>query len=194
MGRGKMRVSETPGTYNIVYLEGSDKDGNPIENLPDEWNDRRLLVTMLEGIGWVVSCNHEATTEPGRYYTNRPMKKSGAARVALGQHLAVWGFGMHANLHRALVQVQPIKVHRDANRDFVRDGDNTQVGIFGINQHTTQTKGSGPLVGKWSAGCLVGRHYHEHLEFMRHLYGDLRYRADTKGFKFDTAIIKAIDL
>jgi hypothetical protein len=53
------------------------------------------------------------------------------------------------------VQCADIKVFRDLNEDFERDGDETFVGIFGINQHWGFDL---PLnsIGNASAGCLWG--------------------------------------
>lgn len=150
---------------NIVYLEGVTYNTLKVNpNTLDYWNDTRLII---RDSGEIVHCA-EATTEPGYYYTVRPMNSKGAARIKLGQHLDVWKIGKHKNREDALVQVAPITVHRDRNKDGSRVGDALDTGLFGINQHTTGFfRGWLPgRIGRWSAGCLVGRDPRQHKRFM----------------------------
>lgn len=177
--------------YNIVYIEGMDADCTLNDDKPNHFNDRRLILEVVEKpriIG-----NWEATTEPGDYYTINPMNPGGAARIAFGQYQA-WRVGMHGNKgkHEALVQVAPVRVHRDFNKDYKRTGDKITEGIYGINQHwgydLPVTK-----VYNSSAGCLVGRATESHKQFMRLVKSDRRYIADSK-YIFHTTIIPGDDL
>jgi peptidoglycan hydrolase-like protein with peptidoglycan-binding domain len=69
--------------YNIVYIEGMNEDWSLNSDTANEFNDRRIVIEIVEGVPKVV--NHwQATTEPGRYYTNNPMNPGGAARIKLG--------------------------------------------------------------------------------------------------------------
>lgn len=184
MKRQGYRLFTEPHNVNIVYIEGMDIDGEVNTDEPNQFNDLRLLIDnnfRLLG-NWV------ATTEPGRFYTLNPMNKKGAARIAFGQYEA-WQIGTHGNSepHEALVQVKPVKVYRDANKDFIRTNDALDSGLFGINQHWGYDLPETNL-GKASAGCLVGRSRKGHREFMALIKSDIRYQKN-KNFVFTTAII-----
>lgn len=175
------RISE----LNIVYLEDANADTwQPVQKQeqPDAWNDVRVLVTS-EG---EVLMSAQATVEPGRYYTENPMNKHGAFRIANDiQFLRSWTIGSHKK-QLALVQCRPVIGYRDGNQDYIRPGDYLDEGIFGINQHTTGDDSSALVpekVGKWSAGCLVGRYASTHYNvFMPAL-------KKTGKSQFDTAIV-----
>lgn len=191
-------VARFPGFVNIVYLEGSDKNGRHNADRMDEWNDRRIIF-QIDGAGRpVIKLNVEATTEPGRFYTDHPLNKMGAARIALEQFKS-WHVGMHhANLkpprkHEALVQAANITVFRDKNKDGFRTGDPTQVSSgLGINQHSG-LNASASSIGKSSAGCLVARRDADHKKFMAQVKKDPRYLANN-GYLFITTIIGGDDL
>ncbi len=187
----KYVIFTTPKQYNIVYIEGMNANCTLNDDVPNHFNDRRILLEIVDKpriIG-----NWEATTEPGDYYTENPMNINGAARIAFGQYQA-WRVGYHGTRvkHQALVQVSPVKVHRDFNKDYKRTGDLITTGIYGINQHwgydLPVTK-----VYNSSAGCLVGRATESHKQFMRLITSDRRYIAD-KNYIFHTAIIPGDDL
>ncbi len=139
---------------NIVILEDSDVNGKPVAfNSLDTWDDRILLV---KNTGEVV-VNSAGTCEPGYYYTHNPMNTRGAARIALGFQADIWCFGKHFN-QDALVQCNPIKVHRDLNKDGYRTSDKVTVESgMGLNFHTTgNVAGNSPAkIGRHSAGCVV---------------------------------------
>lgn len=151
---------------NIVYIEGVD----PIEewfrenpDILDYWNDTRNLIAD-DG---TFAMSAISTTEPGRYYTMQPMNPNGAARIAFGQHLDAWGFGIHgvSYPHEALLQINPVRFYRDLNKDGFRTGDRIYVDVIGMNQHTTSN--APRMIELWSAGCLVGRYPSTHQEFIR---------------------------
>ena len=103
-----------------------------------------------------------ATTDPGVYWLENPMRVEGcAALVADRQYRSAYQIGMHQGRYRALVQAADVAVYRDDNRDRVLDYDpNTiQTGRFGINIHASQQRSDGSgestVDGKWSAGCQV---------------------------------------
>lgn len=174
---------------NIVYIEGLDTTGKLNADRANEWNDSRMVIQCGETpkiLGW-----WQATTEPGRYYTQHPMNPKGAARIAFGQYKA-WRVGTHGNSepHEALVQVAPVKVCRDLNKDGFRTGDRTEEGTFGINQHHGYDLSE---VGKASAGCLVGKSRAGHREFMRIIKKDSRYLQDV-NYIFWTTVIAGDDL
>ncbi|MFB2894553.1 hypothetical protein ACE1CI_16710 [Aerosakkonemataceae cyanobacterium BLCC-F50] len=132
------QVDEGANKYNIVYVEGVDANGKANSDAIDLWNDRRLVIQVIDGKALIIG-NWAATTEPGRHYTNRPMNPKGAARVQFGQYKA-WSVGRHGNSfpHEALIQVGLVAVCRDLNKDGFRRGDRIGTGLFGINQHSTK--------------------------------------------------------
>lgn len=99
------------------------EDGTLNGDAPNQFNDRRIVIEVIDGVDI--------------YYTAiRPMNDRGTARIQFGQYKA-WTVGIHGNSepHKALVQVAPVTVHRDFNKDFKRTGDALDTGLFGINQH-----------------------------------------------------------
>ncbi|MFB2895219.1 hypothetical protein ACE1CI_20110 [Aerosakkonemataceae cyanobacterium BLCC-F50] len=179
------RISTEPGQVNIVYIEGVNPDGTINADRLDEWNDLRIVITFQFGNPVIVG-KYIATTEPGRKYTMQPMNRNGAARIQFGQYKA-WRVGTHGGSqpHEALVQVTPVSVCRDLNKDGVRTGDKVHTGLFGINQHWGYDMKN---VGAASAGCLVGQSRESHRQFMGWVKADPRYRTD-RNYIFRTTII-----
>ncbi|MEG3841035.1 hypothetical protein [Microcoleus sp. herbarium14] len=160
---------------NIVYVEGKSKNGILNSDEPNKFNDLRLVFAFDRNGDAVIEDAWEATTEPGYYYTDNPMNLNGAARIAFGQYQA-WQVGIHgvSEPHEALIQVAPVRVHRDYNRDMIRTGDAIDEGLFGINQHHGYNH---PIddIHTASAGCLVGRSREGHRAFMQLIKSDPRY-------------------
>lgn len=146
---------------NIVYFEGINPDLVTVnKDRTDEWNDVRSIITNAGDVIMAAT----ATTEPGWYYRNNPMNPNGAAQLAFGQYLDAWCIGKHFE-QDALVQCGELKVYRDKNKDGSRSGDLLYAGKdFGLNQHTTTN--APDSVGRWSAGCLVGKFPETHAKFM----------------------------
>lgn len=178
--------------YNIVYVEGMNADGSLNPDAPNCFNDRRIVLEVIGGIPKIVG-NWEATSEPGIHYTQRPMNSGGAARIAFGQYCA-WRVGIHGRSepHESLIQVQPIPVHRDLNKDFKRTGDRVVTGLYGINQHWGYDLPFNNIANA-SAGCLVGRTRAGHREFMALLKCDRRYAAN-RQFIFTATVIAGDEL
>ncbi|GBE91100.1 peptidoglycan-binding domain-containing protein [Nostoc cycadae] len=178
--------------YNIVYVEGIDGDWNLNSDTPNAFNDRRIVIEVVNGTPKIVD-HWQATTEPGRYYTLNPMNPGGAARIKFGQYKA-WAVGLHGNAerHEALVQVAPITVHRDFNKDYQRTGDKLDTGLFYVNQHWGYDAPSNDIKNA-SAGCLVGRMRQGHREFMSIIKQDRRYVANN-DYVFYTTVIPGDDL
>jgi hypothetical protein len=178
--------------YNIVYVEGINEDWSLNSDTPNEFNDRRIVIEVVEGVPKIV--NHwQATTEPGSHYTYNPMNSLGAARIKFGQYKA-WAVGMHGNAdrHEALVQAAPITVYRDFDRNFQRTGDKLDTGLFLVNQHWGYDAPANDIKNA-SAGCLVGRRREGHREFMAIIKQDRRYVAN-KDYIFYTTVIPGDDL
>jgi hypothetical protein len=180
-------VSRQHGAYNIVYVEGMNEDGTINEDAPNEFNDRRIVIEIVAGVPQIVG-NWQATTEPGRHYTNSPLNPLGAARIQFGQYKA-WQIGMHGNSdrHEALVQIAPVTVCRDRNKDYKRTDDRLDTGLFAINQHWGYDAPTRDIKNA-SAGCLVGRTRYGHQEFMRLIKSDRRI-AINPAYVFFTTVV-----
>jgi hypothetical protein len=195
MRRKGFFFARQPSYVNIVYVEGVTKNGTPNDNRPNVFNDRRIVLTIEDGVP-VEQGNWTATTEPGKDFTEHPLNPQGAARIAFGQFKS-WRVGIHKagkpTAHEALVQVNTVRVHRDLNKDFKREGDAVFEGSnFGINQHMGFDRPE-DNIGPASAGCLVGRVKEEHREFMRVIKADPRRKA-SQGYQYLTTVIEGTDL
>ena len=181
------QLAKGTGEKNIIYIEGMNADGTLNADTPNHFNDLRLLLVFDKGVP-TIEAAWEATTEPGYYYTDNPMNPKGAARIAFGQYQA-WQVGLHgySHPHEALIQVGPVRVHRDWNRDMMRTGDAIDEGYFGINQHWGHNHPKNDIYTA-GAGCLVCRLCEEHIDFMYLVKSDIRYKLD-KNFVYPTTII-----
>jgi lysozyme family protein len=182
-------VARHKDCVNIFYIEGINEDGKPNANRPNEFNDLRVVIRCTAAGVPKIAGAWQATTEPSRYWTLRPMNPKGAARIAFGQWKS-WAVGVHNGSHEALVQTGPLTVWRDKNKDFSRLGDEQDNGLFGINQHWGYDLPRDDL-GRSSAGCLVGRMKKGHREFMELIKTDARYKAAGGSYKFMTTIMPA---
>jgi len=186
---------------NIVYLEGIDFDFKLNKDEFNKWNDLRLVFKYVNDCPELLF-RQVCTTEPGKMSTFSldARKRKGVARIAFGQYTA-WKMGFHkqstnAKNHPALVQCNPIPVYRDLNMDGKRIGDIIHTGLFGINQHGTKIGYHDEIkstVENWSEGCLVGKDWNKHIEFINLLKTDSRYVKDN-NFIFTTSIIPADEL
>lgn len=188
-------VFREPGQVNIVYLEGANIDGSQNDDVPNRFNDIRCTIMFAAGTP-VITGIWEATTEPGKYWTEHAMNPKGAARIKFDQYSA-WQVGIHnaskPSGHEALVQTGgKVTVCRDLNEDYIRTGDEEDTGFFGINQHHGYNMPSDNL-GSSSAGCLVGRSIDGHKQFMEIVKKDPRYVADHK-FVFTATVMDSKDV
>jgi hypothetical protein len=186
-------VFTNPKEYNIVYVEGINGDWTLNSDAANAFNDRRIVIEIVDGVPKIVD-HWQATTEPGSKYTHNPMNPKGAARIQFGQYKA-WRVGKHgtSNPHEALVQCGNITVCRDFNKDFKRTGDELDTGdYFAVNQHWGYDYSSNDIKGA-SAGCLVGRLTEGHREFMAIVKQDRRY-LQNNSYTFYTTIISGDDL
>jgi hypothetical protein len=183
-----MKIFRNPGELNIIYIEGMNIDYTVNADRLDQWNDLRLLVDFVYNTPRVLFWQI-ATTEPGRSatFSESAKKNGGVARVMFGQYLSKWKMGWHKGKQPALVQAAPLKVHRDSDRNGIRPKDPIDFAT-GINHHTTSKKYKGQSIGNYSEGCLVGREYDKHLQFIALLKTDPRYIAN-KNFLFSAIIL-----
>lgn len=191
----KYWFARLPGYVNIVYVEGANEDGSPNANKRNHFNDRRVIITMSGGRPKIIG-NWQSTTEPGAHYTAHPPNSLGVGRIGFGQYRA-WRRGMHVGLsgqggHMALVQEVSVKIYRDKNKDFKREGDLLDTNNDGFNQHHGYDQ-SEENIGAASAGCLVGRTKSGHKQFMALVESDPRYLS-SGGYMFWTTVMPVGDL
>ena len=184
MGAKGYPIDRGPGEINIAYAEGHDRDGKRNANTPGLFNDVRMVFDYADGAPRLLG-SWTGSTQPGAYYTMKPLNPQGCANIYPGSYRA-WKVGLHRGQYEALVQRGTIKLTRDKNKDFRREGDAVEVGDYeGVNQHHAANAGE---VGPHSAGCLVGKMVDGHEEFMRIVKTDPRWKAD-RNFMFTTAIL-----
>lgn len=98
------------------------------------------------------------TTDPGKYWLENG-RVDGTAILKAGQYRGAWTIGKHRGQYEALVQIRPVVVWRDNNRNEILDmeGMDLDKGIFGINIHRANPNPhrKSTRVEKYSAGCTV---------------------------------------
>ena len=130
--------------------------------------------------GKLIEYRFSATTDPGTYWLQNPMNPQGTAILKEGQYLNCYALGMHRGKYMALVQVRPVTVMRDYDRNAVLDFLNGKEdkGLFGINIHRASETGTTKTVDHHSAGCQVFASATDFVLFMqlcerhRGLYGN----------------------
>lgn len=189
-------IDRTVGAVNIVYVSGVGTSLDKNSDERDGWNDVRALLSFTsKGMPFVFYVA-AASTAPGEISRSSTAAKrlGGVATVVPGQYRA-WKMGFHKGKksHPALVQCAPVMIWRDSTADGYKDGEKIYKGMFGINQHSTAPGFSGEKVGAHSAGCLVGKHWEGHLEFIKLLKSTTDYIKDPEHV-FTTTVISGSDL
>lgn len=123
---------------------------------------------------------YPATTDPGTFWLNNPSYDQGTAILAQGQYVDAYSLGLHRNKYEALVQLKPVTVMRDYDRNSFLDFKNgkQQIGLFGINIHRAESKGTTKFINKYSAGCQVFQNAEDFQKFIaiceqhKKLYGN----------------------
>ena len=123
---------------------------------PDAFDDTIYFIYRDEHTRPNINC-FPCTTEPGLDCLITPVSSKGTAILVPAQYSGMWALGLHKGEYEALVQVNPVSVYRDNNRDDVFDFDPKSIesGCFGINMHHASQFNPNVRVGKWSAGCQV---------------------------------------
>ena len=138
--------SREPYVLNIVGVRTADDSGN-------SFNDWLCFFRNLEGAESDFYA-FPATTDPGIYWRQNPENVDGVAIVVPGQYPGLWALGKHKG-YDALVQVGPIDVWRDNDRNNQLTTSKVDHGLFGINLHHASALHRSSQVDKWSAGCQV---------------------------------------
>lgn len=136
------------GKYNLNLIGVRSKEhGNEFNDvfIIDYWTANGKRYTLI----------YPCTTDPGYKSLTNPVNIKGCAILVPGQYRGCFKKGYHKGQYLALVQHKPVKVFRDANKDFHLDCDESIIeeGMFGINIHKAGE--SSIVVDGWSAGCQV---------------------------------------
>jgi peptidoglycan hydrolase-like protein with peptidoglycan-binding domain len=156
MSRLKYTVFQD-GRWNIVGLRSRAGSTNSFDD------EMHLFRKTAEG--WEDHA-YPMTADPGTYYLKTPLNGSATAAVVPGQYPDSHAFGLHKGQYEALVQVGPLWVYRDGNRDAKFDYDPKSIvrGTYGINIHKASTDSKS--VDNWSAGCQVFARSRDFAEFI----------------------------
>jgi hypothetical protein len=131
----------------------------------DSFDDIRFVVYKNKSNVWTVK-TWVQTTDPGLTGLKNPCRKEGCAILVPGQYRGAYKWGHHKG-RNALVQIKPVSVYRDWNKDNLLDFDPASImtGLFGINIHDPW-KDNLEKVGNASLGCQVAKRITDHSQFM----------------------------
>ncbi|MBA3706537.1 MAG: hypothetical protein H0W84_11760 [Bacteroidetes bacterium] len=157
----KYIVYEKPYQLNIFGIRSSETNSNRF--------DDNLYVFYKNNQSKWIHYMFPVTTDPGTYWLLNPLQVLGTAILKAGQYIDAWSIGLHKGQYKALVQVKPITVIRDYDRNAILDFNNgkEEKGMFGINIHRSSATGSSQSVDKWSAGCQVFQNINDFKMFMK---------------------------
>jgi hypothetical protein len=166
------RIFLRPFELNIVGVRADSVKPNSF--------DDSIYVFFNNNEGKLIEHRFPATTDPGTYWLKNPMNPQGTAILKEGQYLNTYALGLHRGKYMALVQVRPVTVMRDYDRNAVLDllNGKEDKGLFGINIHRASEIGTTKTVDQYSAGCQVFANATEYIQFMqlcerhRQLYGN----------------------
>ena len=175
-------VVRLDGSWNLVGIRSTTVAAGTFDDL--------LLALRVEALGRQRWMGHAwpITTDPGAYYLEHPLRVEGTAILCPGQYVDAWALGKHRKRYAALVQVEPVRVWRDNDRDKVLDWKGKgrgKTGIYGINIHSSdldpfdasdRERGEDGAVGKWSAGCQVFANSSDYRTFMALVVAEPRER------------------
>lgn len=138
-----------PYELNIVGLRNKSMK-------PNRFDDELHVFYKTNSLHWEYHV-FNITTDPGTYWLANPMQPQGTAILAEGQNKNAYALGLHRGQYLALVQVKPITIMRDYDRNAVLDFYNGKKdrGLFGINIHRANRVGTTKTVDRNSAGCQV---------------------------------------
>jgi hypothetical protein len=157
---------EIPSGYWILGVQSN-------EDTYDKFDDKFYL---FKGEQFIMATS--GTTNAGSVGLMNFAKynKQGVAVLKTDEwYYGVWSYGLHQGKMKALKQIKPFTVYRDADKDKKAEqlGNHTD-SIVGINFHTVSyTKTSNYIaknIGGWSVGCQVCNNvtdYYRILEFAK---------------------------
>lgn len=160
----------------IIDEVGSIFDGFFIFRISNKFQNTAndLAVYVRNNEIMLLQCN----TLAGDYYVYNPISYGGITGTAIlkeGLYPKTWEGRLTYRFFQSLpelVQVRPVSVYRDGNKDKEIDRESTQVGIFGINIHQ---QGYQFIVDNWSAGCITFPRLEWETWCMSHFYINKNY-------------------
>jgi hypothetical protein len=166
------KVFSRPYELNIVGIRSKNTRSN-------RFDDEIHVFYKTGPVKWRYHV-YKATTDPGTFWLENPLDPKGTAILAQGQYADAYAIGLHRGLYPALVQVRPVTIIRDYDRNAILDFLNGRhdTGEFGINIHRASAKGSTKYIDQYSAGCQVFENADDFGRFMalcethRDLYGN----------------------
>jgi hypothetical protein len=145
-------------TLQEINLFGVRRNGG--NSLDDKFVDMLGIMTASGDVFTVIG-----TTIPGRYWTENPVTWrgiTGAAHVVPGFYKNLWCVGIHGAKypdfkHTALIQVGPVAIYRDTDKDgAVSTVDPVQTSDeIGIDFHRASKAEVVENIGLYGAGCQV---------------------------------------
>ena len=159
----------TKGDYNlnIIGIRANDNKANT-------FND---LICLLYKVNdkWTLK-KYDATTDPGLYYREHPINVNGTAILKDGCYRNSFGIGLHHGKYRCLVQIKPLALWRNNNKNSTLDfNGKTTNEMAEIHIHRATASGVSKYVDKWSAGCQVIASSSDYAEFMRIIDTSTKY-------------------
>lgn len=145
----KFKLYMKPYELNIVGLRSA-------SIIPNKFDDELHVFYKVNAFKWNYHV-FKATTDPGTFWLRNPMQPQGTAILSEGQYVNAYALGLHRGQYTALVQLKPVTVIRDYDRNATLDfynGTKTK-GMYGINIHRANKTGTTKTVDKNSAGCQV---------------------------------------
>jgi hypothetical protein len=178
------------GELNVVTVETMNPDGSPCESGPNTFDDIKMVLT---GDGQIVGGPYEATSHPGKFWTEHPMASGGAFIIALGPQ-ACWTPGPYHNLTVwRQAEDSAIYGHRDPDCTYKRQGAPIKHGDIGVHHHGGYNLPKSNISNA-AAGCQVIRLVAQQAEFMRITMRDPRYLRDKQGFRLTATVLEAKEM
>ena len=174
------KIAERPYELNII--------GRRTDNTrPNSFDDFIYLIYKNGDDDWE-GYKAPATTDAGTFWLENPMQSKGTALLKAGQYIDTYKIDRHNGKYFAVTQrLAPVIVIRDYNRDNILDFNNgkEESGMFGINIHRADMKGTRKTVDQYSAGCQVFANADDFNKFMEMAYK----QKDLYGNKFTYTLI-----
>jgi lysozyme family protein len=175
---------------NVVSVEGMDPDGTQNGNRRNAFDDIKMV---LNGEGKIIGGPWEATTQPGKFWTDNPMASGGAFIVALGPQ-ACWTPGEYHG-HEVWRQAEDSTImgFRDPNGTYTRHGAPIKHGNIGIHHHGGYNLPR-DNISNAAAGCQVIRLTDKQEEFMRITKRYPPYLKNPHTFRLTATVLAAKDV
>ena len=165
------------GDQNVVTVEKMNPDSSPCETGPNTFDDIKMV---LDGDGKIIGGPWEATSHPGKFWTEHPMAHGGAFIIALGPQ-ACWTPGdYHGHTVWRQAEDSTIMGHRDPNCTYKREGQPIKHGDIGVHHHGGYNLPKSNISNA-AAGCQVIRLERCQTEFMRLTLRCPRYLKDPRA-------------